>query len=93
LYVGGNFVSIGGQPRNHIAALGLTDGLANAFDPIALDGSVSALAVSEPLVYAGGIFTIVGGQSRRALAALNTADGSATAWNPNPVLTGANPQV
>ena len=33
ILVGGDFTSIGGQPRNHIARLDATTGLADSFDP------------------------------------------------------------
>ena len=33
ILVGGNFTSIGGQTRNHIARLDATTGLADSFDP------------------------------------------------------------
>lgn len=96
LYVGGYFATIGGQPRNNIAALnagGLQDGLAIiTFDPNAASGTctacggVEALAVSSDgsTVYAGGVFTNIGGQNRRYIAALNTSDGTATTFNPDP---------
>ena len=96
LYVGGYFATIGGQPRNNIAALklgGPLDGTAiMTFDPNAANGSctacggVYALAVSGSgsTVYAGGLFNLIGGQSRNYLAAINAADGTATSFNPNP---------
>ena len=94
LYVGGTFNTIGGLPRNNIAALSLglpLDGVAvPGFDPspsragCAACGSVSALAVSGPTVYAGGMFDTIGGQPRRYLAALRAADGTATPFDPNP---------
>lgn len=44
-YVGGIFTSIGGQPRNRIAAIDATTGLATAWKANA-DNWVQALAVS-----------------------------------------------
>lgn len=94
LYVGGTFNTIGGLPRNNLAALSLglpVDGLAvPSFDPspsraaCAACGSVAALAVSGSTVYAGGLFDQIGGQSRRYLAGLDAASGLATAFNPSP---------
>lgn len=94
LYVGGSFNSIGGQPRNNIAALSLgvpIDGVVvPGFNPspsrgtCAACGSVAALAVSGSTVYAGGMFDSIGGQRRTFLAGLNAADGTATAFNPSP---------
>ena len=94
LYVGGSFNTIGGQPRDNIAALSLgvpLDGIAvPGFNPspsrsgCAACGSVAALAVSGPTVYAGGLFDAIGGKSRNYLAGLNAADGTATPFNPSP---------
>lgn len=83
LYVAGRFTSIGGQPRNRIAALNATTGQATSWDPNA-NGSVSVLAISGSTVYAGGNFTSIGGQARNELAALDTSSGDATSWDPNP---------
>lgn len=94
LYVGGSFNTIGGQPRDNIAALSLgvpLDGVAvPTFNPkpsrsgCAACGSVAALAVSGSTVYAGGLFDTIGGQKRNYLAGLNAAEGTATAFNPSP---------
>ena len=67
VYVGGELTSIGGQPRNHIAALDATSGVATSWNPNA-DGLVNALAVSRWSVYAGGDFHSIGGQARQGLA-------------------------
>src|SRR5207247_216214 len=82
VYAGGGFQNIGGQPRNHIAALDATTGAPTAWDPRP-DARVQALAVSGGTVYAGGNFTTIGGQPRNRIAALDAASGAATAWNPN----------
>ena len=94
LYVGGSFNTIGGLPRDNIAALSLgvpLDGVAvPTFNPspsrsgCAACGSVAALVVSGSTVYAGGAFDTIGGQPRNYLAGLNAADGTATSFNPNP---------
>jgi len=82
VYVVGMFTSIGGQPRNYIAALDAATGSATAWNPNA-GGTVEVLAVSGSIVYAGGGFTSIGGQTRNYIAALDAATGNATAWNPN----------
>src|SRR5207247_9983385 len=82
VYAGGIFTSIGGQPRNRIAALDAATGAATAWNPIA-DSSVVALAVSGGTVYTGGYFTSMGGQPRNNIAALDAGTGAATAWNPD----------
>lgn len=76
VYAGGNFLSIGGQPRNHIAALdasGMTTGAATAWNPNA-GVTVRTLAVSGSTLYAGGPFTFIGGQPQSHLARFPTPD-------------------
>ena len=80
--------TIGGQTRNHIAALDASTGLATAWNPGAdgrnrRNGDVGALAVSGSTVYAGGYFTSIGGQTRNHIAALDASSGLATAWDPD----------
>ncbi|MCX7016343.1 MAG: hypothetical protein NTW86_27940 [Candidatus Sumerlaeota bacterium] len=81
VYAGGEFKSIGGQPRNCIAALDSETGAATDWDPSA-DAEIFALAVSGSMVYAGGDFGHISGQPRHYIAALDAATGAATAWNP-----------
>jgi urease beta subunit len=82
VYVAGYFDSIGGHPRNHIAALDSATGTATVWNPNA-SGYVSTLALSGTTVYAGGNFTSIGGATRNRIAALDAATGTATPWNPN----------
>lgn len=87
LYVGGAFASIGGQPRNGLAAIDRSLGTATGWNPDPRDDAgvrVLALAVAGATVYAGGEFDTIGGQSRSGLAALDAVSGAATPWNPNP---------
>jgi hypothetical protein len=87
IYAGGFFTHIGGQDRNHIAALSAGTGQATSWNPDA-NREVLTLTVapatsggSASTVYATGAFTTIGGQSRNYLAALG-ADGQATTWDP-----------
>jgi hypothetical protein len=89
LYVGGDFTSIGGQARNHIAALDAATGTVTAWNPNA-NSAVRALAVSGSTVYAAGDFGFIGGQYRGHIAALDAATGAVTAWNPGADM-GGNP--
>ena len=88
VYAGGYFTSIGGQPRNSIAALDARSGRASAWNPNANPNrryaGVVALAVSRSTIYAGGEFTKIGGRARHNIAALDARSGRASAWNPNP---------
>jgi hypothetical protein len=81
VYAGGSFTTIGGTPRNRLAAIG-TDGSLQSWDPNVGGSTVYALAVSGTTVYAGGSFTTIGGTTRNRLAAIGT-DGSLQNWNPN----------
>lgn len=83
IYVGGNFTTIGGQPRNRIAALDATTGAATDWNPNA-DRPVWSLANSGSTIYAGGNFAEIGGHARNNIAALDAVTGGATDWNPNP---------
>ena len=87
ILVGGQFTSIGGQPRNDIARLNADGTLDTAFNPNASGGSFSfvlALAIqADGKIVVGGLFTSIGGQTRNSIARLN-ADGTLdTAFNPN----------
>jgi outer membrane protein assembly factor BamB len=82
VYVGGSFASIGGQPRNNVAAISAATGLASAWNPNPAT-TVFTIAVSGTTVYVGGSFIAIGGQPRNHIAALSAATGNATSWNPN----------
>lgn len=83
VYVGGQFDTIGGQTRSHLARLSASG--SGAADPAwnpAPDGNVLVLARdASGALYAGGAFFEVAGQQRRALARFaddGTLDG---AWD------------
>lgn len=83
-YIGGNFSSVAGVPRQCLAHL-RADRSLDDWDPAVSGGStpsVRAIVVNGGTVYVGGSFTTVGGQARANLAALYAANGQATAWNP-----------
>jgi hypothetical protein len=82
VYVGGSFTSIGGQPRNRIAALDPASGVATAWNPDA-DSTVLALDREGETVFTGGNFSIIGGQPRQKLAALDATTGKAGRFNPS----------
>ena len=93
VYSGGDFVSIGGQPRKNLAALDATSGTATDWNPDptggetlpnVVAGDIDEIALSGPTIYVAGLFTTIGGQPRHQLAALDTTTAAATDWNPNP---------
>jgi hypothetical protein len=85
VYASGDFNSIGGRPRNGIAALDATTGKATSWNPGVTGGGITVrgLAASGRRVYVWGGFTSIGGQTRHGIAAINSSNGKATAWNPN----------
>jgi hypothetical protein len=88
LFVGGDFTTIGGQPRRGIAALDDERGRATAWDPapgvvFAMQPRVRTVAVEGRIVYVGGDFDTIGSQPRVSVAALDAVTGRATDWDAN----------
>src|SRR5262249_45528962 len=79
LYIGGEFTTVGGLPRSHLAAVAL-DGSVLSWSANA-DGNVNAIAVGGSTVYVGGEFNSIGGLNRIILAAVDGTTGIVTAWN------------
>jgi uncharacterized delta-60 repeat protein len=86
ILVGGSFNNIGGQPRNRLARLDPTTGLADSFDPNS-NGSVYSIAVQgDGKILVGGTFTggiSIGGQVRNYIARLDPTTGAADSFDPN----------
>lgn len=82
VYASGNFMSIGGQLRNGIAALNATSGLASSWNPGASD-TVNTFAINGSTIYLGGSFESVNGAIRNNIASLDATTGVMTSWNPN----------
>lgn len=86
VWVGGEFTSIGGQPRTKLAALRSDGSVDPTFNPDpGAKAVVSALTLSEDnsRVYFGGTFDHVRDQVRNNLAAVDAATGALTNWDPN----------
>ena len=82
IYVGGDFTTVDGQPRGHIAAFDVASGnLVSSFSPN-LSGEVKALTVSSTTVYAGGSFDYDDGVYRHHLAAMSITNGARLPWAP-----------
>src|SRR5436190_4327461 len=66
ILIGGEFTSVNGTPRNHIARLNPDGSLDTTFDPgIGLDASVQAFALqTNGAVIIGGLFSTVNGATR-----------------------------
>lgn len=82
VYAGGNFLSIGGQPRPYLAALDAHTGGALAWAP-SPNYRVSAITLSGNTAFVGGRFAQIGGQSRSLAAAVDLTTGEATPWDPH----------
>ncbi len=88
LYVGGSFVSMGGQARNRIAALSPYSNAALAWNPNAKN-TVYSLIAKDELVYAGGLFDTINGLGRKRIAAIEASTGLPTSWDPGASITSA----
>ena len=86
ILLGGDFTSISGVPRNHIARLNPDGTLDTAFNPNANE-SVFAIAVQpDGKILVGGLFhgaNSIGGQARNYVARLDGITGAADSFNPN----------
>src|SRR3989344_5986849 len=94
IYVGGQFTSVGGQPRDNIAAIDTDSGMA-LFQNLEVDGPVYALASDvecssattnqctsyRNLVYVGGAFSSIGGQEIHNIAAIDANTSKVVSWN------------
>ncbi len=82
LYVTGDFTSIGGVLRDHLAALDINSGLPTAWNP-GVNGRVQAMSIADGVAYICGFFTEVGGQPRPGIAAIDLATGAVLPWVPD----------
>lgn len=81
--IAGNFTSVLGQPRSHIARLNADGTLDTGFDPNSNNEIYSVVVQSDGKVLLGGSFTTIGGTARNRIARLN-ADGTLdTGFDPN----------
>ena len=82
IYVGGNFTSVDGAARGHVAAFDRATGtLKSTFTPN-VSGTVHALSAgTNGTLYIGGSFSSAVGQARQNLAAV-AANGTLQAWAP-----------
>lgn len=82
LYVGGDFTTVDGKARGHVAAFDAVTGkLIEGFDP-QVHGQVKALAATNDTLYVGGSFESAQGQARKRLASFQAGNAKMTDWNP-----------
>lgn len=89
VFAGGIFDSIGGQPRNGLAALSNT-GAATAWNPRPAGGPTHVLATQGSTVYAGGQFNALGASKIEGLAAIGSDGSLDTGFAPGPDLSGSD---
>ncbi len=80
LYIGGDFTTVAGVARNHIAAINTATGALLPFAP-SVNARVKAITATSSTVYFGGQFTAVNGSARTRLAAATSA-GALLSWAP-----------
>lgn len=82
VYIGGDFATVNGLPRDSLAQLDPVTGAVTALRHN-IYGHPHALALSADRLYMGGTLTSVDGQSRKRLAAFDTTTGALDpAWHP-----------
>jgi PKD repeat protein len=85
LWVGGDFTTVNGTARGHLAALNPADGslvTGGGFVPPNIGGQVRGLGITPSTIYVGGNFTSANGVARTRLAAFSTSTGAMTSWAP-----------
>jgi Domain of unknown function (DUF5122) beta-propeller len=82
IYVAGNFGTVGGKSRKHIAAVDAGNGRVTDFT-VTTDRKVYAVAATGTRVYFGGNFTSVNGQAHARLAAVTTDGALDPSWSPS----------
>ncbi len=83
VYVGGDFTTVDGQTRNHIAAFDTATGALDPNFKPSISSEVHAISVSTAgTVYVGGNFFSVNGVARTRLAAFTAANGGLLSWAP-----------
>src|SRR5262249_52163073 len=78
--VAGNFNALDGEPRAHLAALGLRTVLDTKFPPLDREGDAATIAGKT--LYIGGSFTAAGGAPRGGLAAIDLESDALLPWAP-----------
>jgi len=80
LYLGGTFASVGGVPRNNLAAVDATDGSLRPEFQVDANRPVQALALASTTLFVGGRFGTLGSRRRKALGAIDTSTGTVTGF-------------
>ena len=87
LYVGGDFTTVDGVARGHVAAFTTANGAlvtGGGFTPPNVGAQVRGLGITATTVYVGGNFLSANGVARTRLAAFPTSNGAMPAGPPRP---------
>ncbi len=82
VYIGGDFVAVGGVTESRIVALDARTGAVISSFNAGTDATVTGLAATNSTVYAGGYFSTADGVGRTRLAAFSASTGALTTWAP-----------
>lgn len=93
VFIGGFFLSAGGQSRAALAQVDATTGAATSFVSNVGGGGVNRLLLNGTTLYAGGTFTIAGGQARPQLAAFDLSGPAPALTSLTVTLSGATPNI
>ncbi len=90
IFLTGDFLKVGGQPRVSLAGISRADGtlrpwradltLLDMAQPTTSQGGGLSLSLDGDTLYVGGLFDLVGGQLRRNLAAFRASTGELLPW-------------
>ncbi|MCA9726991.1 MAG: hypothetical protein KC729_04855, partial [Candidatus Eisenbacteria bacterium] len=80
IYIGGTFTTVGGQPRQNLAAIDAVSGIPTDWAPVS-GSSVLCMDRQSDVLFAGGLS--FGGADRLNLAALDITTGELTDWDPH----------
>lgn len=93
IYLGGDFVVVGGQTRRHIAAVDGAGTSPTRWAPDAGGGRVKAISVAAGKVFIGGYFTNINAIPRNKLGAIDASTGDVLPWDAPVTHSTANPYV
>jgi hypothetical protein len=82
LYIGGDFTTVDGVSRNHLAAFDVTTGALTSWSPTT-DGQVRSIVTTSGYVHVGGNFRSASGVARNRLAKFSASNGAITSWAPS----------
>jgi len=83
VFFGGTFTTVGGQGRNHVAAVNGSTGALLAWNPNVAGNAVFALANRGDSLYVAGDYSQVASQTRVCLAGVSATSGALLGWAPS----------